>query len=83
LVSRGKIPLVSELDFIENWASSSAGMAVKYWFVAEHLIGTLEGEAESSEVPERAPTAPHVGPVEQLEAIGLGIGFKRASGVPL
>jgi hypothetical protein len=45
---------------------------VKDWFGAEHFIGTLEGEPESSEVTERAPTAPHVGPVEQLEAIRLG-----------
>ena len=56
---------------------------MKDWFGAEHFIGPLEGEPELFEVTERAPTAPHVGPVEQLEAIGWGIGFKRASGGPL
>ena len=58
-----------KLDFIENLARSAAEVAVKDWFGAEHFIGPLEGEPELSEVTERAPTAPHVGPVEQLEAI--------------
>src|ERR1700730_18080885 len=61
-----------QLDFIEKWGTSATGVAVKDWFVAEHLIGPLEGKSEPSEVTERAPTAPHVGPVEQLEAIRLG-----------
>ena len=63
------IPTNPELDFIEKCAGSAADEAVKDWFVTEHLIGTLEGEPESSEVTERAPTAPHVGPIEQLEAV--------------
>jgi hypothetical protein len=42
---------------------------MKDGFVTEHLIGTLKGEPKSSEVAEGAPAAPHVGPVEQLEAI--------------
>jgi hypothetical protein len=32
-------------------------------------VGSLDGEPEPSEVPERAPASPHVGPVEQFEAI--------------
>ena len=45
---------------------------MKDGFVTEHLIGTIKGEPKSSEVTEGAPASPHVGPVEQLEAIGLG-----------
>jgi hypothetical protein len=59
----------AKLDFIENLTRSAAEVAVKDWFSAEHFVGPLEGEPELSEVTERAPTAPHVGPVEQLEAI--------------
>ena len=64
-----RLRTLPQLDFIENLARSAAEVAVKDWFGAEHFIGPLEGEPELSEVTERAPTAPHVGPVEQLEAI--------------
>src|SRR5271165_5074446 len=59
----------TQLDFIEKCAASAADEAVKDGFITEHVIGTLEGEPEWSEVTERAPASPHVGPVEQLEAI--------------
>ena len=58
-----------ELDFIEKCTGSAADEAMKDGFVTEHLIGTLKGEPELSEVTEGAPASPHVGPVEQLEAI--------------
>ena len=61
--------LAAQLDFIEKCTGSAADEAMKDGFVTEHLIGTLKGEPESSEVTEVAPASPHVGPVEQLEAI--------------
>ena len=59
----------AKLDFIEKCTGSAADEAMKDGFVTEHLIGTLKGEPELSEVTEGAPASPHVGPVEQLEAI--------------
>ena len=63
------IALSSELDFIEKLAVSPGCLGVKDWLRAEHFICTLEGEPESSEVTEGAPASPHVGPVEQFEAV--------------
>jgi hypothetical protein len=58
-----------KLDFIEKWAIPPAGMDVKDCFFAEDFVGSLEGEPEPPEISERAPASPHVGPVEQFEAI--------------
>jgi hypothetical protein len=58
-----------DLDFIEKWAESPAVLDVEDYFFPEDLVGSLDGEPEPSEVPERAPASPHVGPVEQFEAI--------------
>jgi hypothetical protein len=58
-----------ELDFIEKWADSPAALDVEDCFFREDIVGPLEGEPELSEVPESAPASPHVGPVEQFEAI--------------
>ena len=59
----------SKLDFIEKYAASRRGLDVKDCFLPEDLVGSFEGEPEASEVSERAPASPHVGPVEQLEAV--------------
>ena len=56
-------------DFIEKWADSPAALDVEDCFFREDIVGSLEGEPELSEVPESAPASPHVGPVEQFEAI--------------
>ena len=58
-----------QLDFIEKWADPPAGQAVEGCFFSEDLVGSLDGETGPSEVSERAPASPHVGPVEQFEAI--------------
>jgi hypothetical protein len=42
---------------------------VKDCFLLEDLAGSFEGEAESSEIAEGAPSSSRVGPVKQLEAI--------------
>ena len=44
-------------------------MDVKDCFLPEDLAGSFESEPETSEISEGAPASPHVGPVEQLEAI--------------
>src|SRR3954449_12523136 len=49
---RGLLP---ELDFIEKCGASPAGVTLKDGLRTEHLIGTLEGEPETSEVTEGAP----------------------------
>ena len=59
----------TELDFIEKCANSPPGLDVKDCFLSEDLVGSFENEPEASEVSEGAPASPHVGPVEQFEAI--------------
>jgi hypothetical protein len=61
----------SKLDFIEKYAASSRSRDVKNYFLLEDLVRPFEREPEASEVSERTPASPHVGPVEQLEAIRL------------
>jgi len=58
-----------ELDFIEKCAASSRRLGVKDGFLPEDLVGSFEGEPERPEISEGAPASPHVGPVEQFEAI--------------
>src|SRR5271165_5078153 len=72
LVLRNKAikPLLAaaQLDFIESAASPSR-LDVKDCFLPEDFVGSFKREPEASEVSERAPASPHVGPVEQLEAV--------------
>jgi hypothetical protein len=59
----------TELDFIEKYAASSPRLDVKDCFLPEDLVGSFEGEPERPEISEGAPVSPHLGPVEQFEAI--------------
>ena len=65
----GKTFVASLLDFIEKHAASSPRLDVKDCFLAEDLVGSFEGEPERPEISEGAPASPHLGPVEQFEAI--------------
>jgi hypothetical protein len=63
-IPQSQIVPVYQLDFIEKYAASPRRRDVKDCFLPEDLAGTFEGEPEASEVSERAPASPHVGPVE-------------------
>jgi hypothetical protein len=54
----------AELDFIEKYAASPSRRDAKDCFLPKDLVGSFEGKPEASEVSERVPAAPHVGPVE-------------------
>jgi hypothetical protein len=58
-----------KLDFIEKYPASPSRLDVKDWFLPEDFVGPFKGEPEASEVSECTPAFPHVGPVEQLEAV--------------
>lgn len=60
---------IPELDFIEKYPASPSRLDVKDWFLPEDFVGPFKGEPEASEVSECTPAFPHVGPVEQLEAV--------------
>lgn len=60
---------IPKLDFIEKYPASPSRLDVKDWFLPEDFVGPFKGEPEASEVSECTPAFPHVGPVEQLEAV--------------
>ena len=60
---------VAELDFIEKYAASPSRRDVKDCFLPEDFVGPFKSEPEASEVSERTPASPHLGPVEQFEAV--------------
>ena len=68
-MSDGDYGALYKLDFIEDSAASPGRLDVKDRFLSEYLMSSLESKPEPSEVADGAPAAPHVGPVEQLEAI--------------
>ena len=59
----------AELDFIEKYAASPSRRDVKDCFLPEDFVGPFKSEPEASEVSESTPASPHLGPVEQFEAV--------------
>jgi hypothetical protein len=57
---------------LANFSSSSGARNAEHWIVLDDVVSALEHEFHTAEVAEGAPAIMDVGPIKQLEAIGIG-----------
>ena len=57
---------------LANFSSSSGARNAEHWIVLDDIVSALEHEFHTTEAAEGAPATMDVGPIKQLEAIGIG-----------